>query len=174
MELTHVRCRPQSHCLSSLGAQPWRRPWITANHSSNSVYGPISIAYHLDIHNTRPNRMPLLQEVSSNSWAFDDDYPEGTEAQFEEALEFWRDGNEIKAEELLRSLLLVAPDHINALHHLAMIFASRGLEFEAYLSWREAVRVGMEGIPAEFSWHTGQMHWGHLSNRPFMRAYHAL
>ena len=118
--------------------------------------------------------MPLLQEISINSWAFDNGNPEGAEAQFEEALACWDDGNEDKAEELLRSLLLVAPDHIDALHHLAMIFASRGLELEAYLSWREAVRVGMEGIPTEFSWHTGRMPWGHLSNRPFLRAYHAL
>lgn len=118
--------------------------------------------------------MPFLQEISANSWAFDDDYPEGAEAQFEEALACWDAGNEDKAEELLRSLLLVVPNHIDALHHLAMIFASQGLELEAYLSWREAVRVGMEGIPAEFSWHAGRMLWGYLSNRPFLRAYHAL
>ena len=118
--------------------------------------------------------MPLLQEVSPNSWAFDDDYPDGAEPHFYEALECWDAGNVDKAEELLRSLLLVAPNHIDALHHLAIIFSSQGLELEAYLCWREAVRVGMEGIPTEFSWHTGQMLWGHLSNRPFLRAYHAL
>lgn len=117
---------------------------------------------------------PNLQEVSTNSWAFDDDYPDGADAHFDEALACWDDGDDAKAEELLRSLLLVAPEHIDALHHLALIFASQGLELEAYLAWREAVRVGLEGIPAEFSWHTGQMLWGHLSNRPFMRAYHAL
>lgn len=118
--------------------------------------------------------MPLLQEESANSWAFDNDYPEGTETLFEEALTCWDDGNEEQTEALFKSLLLVVPNHIDALHHLAMLFASQGLELEAYLSVREAVRIGLEGIPAEFSWHTGQMLWGHLDNRPFLRAYYAL
>lgn len=118
--------------------------------------------------------MPTLIEESSNSWVFTHQSPEGTDARLDDALELLEAGQLDEAEEELRHLLLVCPEHIDALHHLGMLFGSRGQNLEAYLCAREAVRIGLAAIPSGFSWLTGRILWGHIENRPFMRAYHAL
>ncbi|MCQ8118503.1 CDC27 family protein [Methylomonas rosea] len=115
-----------------------------------------------------------LIEESPNNWVFRHNLPEGVEDSFDDAVELYEVGNLVEAEETLRKLLLVCPHYIDALHHLSLIFSEDGLELESYLCSREAVRIGLEAIPSNFSWHTGHMNWWELGNRPFMRAYHAL
>jgi tetratricopeptide (TPR) repeat protein len=44
----------------------------------------------------------------------------------------------------------------------------------SYACTREAVRLGLETIPKEFSWLTSLLEWSVLDNRPFLRAYHKL
>lgn len=118
--------------------------------------------------------MTTLVEESPNSWVFDHPSPEGAEARLDEAVRLLDAGKFDHADEELRLLLVVCPDHMDALHHLALLFGSRGKYLESYLCTREAVRIGLDAIPPGFSWLTGRMLWSHLENRPFMRAYHAL
>jgi len=113
-------------------------------------------------------------EESPNSWVFHHNFPEGVEESLDNAIDCFQAGNLDEAEETLRKLLLVCPYYIDALHHLALVFSDFGLELESYLCSREAVRIGLEAIPSQFSWLTSRMLWGHLENRPFMRAYYAL
>lgn len=118
--------------------------------------------------------MLTFDEEFPGSWIFIHEFPEGTEEHFDASLDLFDAGKLRDAEEDLRNLLLVCPDHIDALHHLAQVFEITGRDLEAYLCTREAVRIGIEAIPSRFSWLTGRILWGHLANRPFMRAYHAL
>jgi tetratricopeptide (TPR) repeat protein len=118
--------------------------------------------------------MLTLEENPFSEWIFVHEPPDGTEQQLDECLELFNTGEFQEAEEGLRDLLLVCPDHIDALHHLALVFESTGRDFDAYLCTREAVRIGIEAMPSRFSWLTGRILWGHLANRPFMRAYHSL
>ncbi|MBL1266049.1 tetratricopeptide repeat protein [Methylomonas sp. MS20] len=118
--------------------------------------------------------MIKLIEESPNTWVFRHNLPEGAEDSFDDAVELYTSGNLVEAEETLRKLLFVCPHYIDALHHLALIFSEDELDLEAYLCWREAVRIGLEAIPSNFSWQTSHMNWLELDNRPFMRAYHAL
>lgn len=118
--------------------------------------------------------MPTLVEESPNSWIFLHEAPDGTDARLDNALELLEAGQYDEAEEKLRQLLLVFPEHIDALHHLGLLFGNCGQNLESYLCTREAVRVGLDAIPPSFSWLTGRIRWGHYENRPFMRAYHAL
>lgn len=115
-----------------------------------------------------------LIEILPNTWAFHQDMPDGVEERLNEAVECFEAGDLDEAEEILREVLLVCPHHIDALHHLALIFSDSGLKLESYLCTREAVRIGLEAIPSHFSWLTSRMLWLELENRPFMRAYHAL
>lgn len=113
-------------------------------------------------------------EESPGLWIFRHDYPEGADNELDASLDLLDAGKLASAEQRLRKLLLVCPEHIDALHHLALIFSRTGRELEAFFCCREAVRVGLEAIPRQFSWLTGRMLWGFLENRPFMRAYHFL
>ncbi|MEQ1530105.1 MAG: hypothetical protein ABL925_12375, partial [Methylococcales bacterium] len=111
---------------------------------------------------------------SPNSWVFHHDLPSGAEESLDNAIDCFEAGNIDEAEEILRKVLLVCPYYIDAFHHLALVFSESGLELESYLCSREAARLGLEAIPSPFSWSTSRMLWGHLENRPFMRAYHSL
>ncbi len=115
-----------------------------------------------------------LTEQSSGAWIFVNEYPDGVNERFDEILELFDTSRAAVVEEELKTLLLVCPDHIDALHHLAILFSHTGRNFESYLCLREAARVGLLAIPPQFSWLTGRIEWGYLPNRPFMRAYHAL
>ena len=118
--------------------------------------------------------MPRLIEESPNSWIFHHELPEGSDHSLDVALDQFHIGNLDEAANRLRKLLLVCPEHIDALHHLALIFSKSDLDLESYLCTREAVRFGLEAFPPKFSWLTSQLSWGYIQNRPFMRAYYAL
>lgn len=115
-----------------------------------------------------------LIEKLPNTWVFHQNLPDGVEERLDEAAECYEAGILDEAEEILREVLLVCPYYIDALYHLALVFSDSGLKLESYLCTREAVRIGLEAIPSQFSWLTSRMPWGNLENRPFMRAYHAL
>jgi tetratricopeptide (TPR) repeat protein len=118
--------------------------------------------------------MNSLLEISPNVWVFDGCNPDDSNETFDAALELFDVGNFNEAESKLRGLLLVHPEHIDALHILALLYAQTGRQFESYLCAREAVRIGLDSFPPSFSWLTSRLNWGHLENRPFMRAYHGL
>jgi tetratricopeptide (TPR) repeat protein len=118
--------------------------------------------------------MIAVVEHNAGSWVFQHHPPEGVDEEFNSILEIFDAPYFDQVEADLKALLLVCPEHIDALHHLALIYADTNRPLEAYLCSREAVRIGIEAIPSNFSWLTSQLSWAHLENRPFMRAYHFL
>ena len=55
-----------------------------------------------------------------------------------------------------------------------MWIEKRGDMVTAYAFCQAAVSIGLHAIPPDFHWDRSRMEWGHLENRPFMRAYHNL
>jgi tetratricopeptide (TPR) repeat protein len=118
--------------------------------------------------------MITVLETSPGSWLFEHHLPEGADEQFESVLDLFESNEYLEAEKRIKALLLVCPDHIDALHHLGLLYSYTGRPLEAYLATREAVRIGMDALPPAFSWLTSSLAWGHFENRPFMRACHSL
>lgn len=119
--------------------------------------------------------MLTVIEIEKNEWSFfDSAYNPKIEQQFDDALDTWYSGNFSEAEVSLKEIISVKPYHIDAIHHLGLLFDDTGREFEADLCAKEAAQIGIDALPKTFSWHTARISWGDLSNRPFMRAYHAL
>ena len=119
--------------------------------------------------------MMELIEQFDNEWVFHD--PTITPAiddEFEEALEASRRGDHRAAERIARAIASRCPNHIDAHHHLAMWIEKRGDMVTAYAFCQAAVSIGLHAIPPDFHWDRSRMEWGHLENRPFMRAYHNL
>ena len=118
--------------------------------------------------------MELIEQFD-NEWVFQD--PTITPAiddEFEEALEASRRGDHRAAERIARAIASRCPNHIDAHHHLAMWIEKRGDMVTAYAFCQAAVSIGLHAIPPDFDWDRSRMEWGHLENRPFMRAYHNL
>lgn len=115
--------------------------------------------------------MLTLEQLAPNEWCFRNLASTGElEQDFDRALEDWDAGQIERAESLLRSVVSRCPWHIDAIHHLGLLFEVTDRLFEAQLCARERARVGLKALPPEFSWLTGRMAWGSLDNRPFMRA----
>ncbi len=119
--------------------------------------------------------MIKLQNIGDDEWVFEDSLvASSVHERLDDAIDLWHSGKLNKAERLIKSIIKNNPYYIDAYHHASMIYEESGLDFEAYLCCREAVRIGLSAIPKEFSWTTSKMEWGHLNNRPFLRAYHNL
>ena len=119
--------------------------------------------------------MELVESIHENEWVFQDPtLTEAIESKFDDALEAYDDGRDADAEALARSVVIECPNHIDALHHLGLYCEDRGDAFGSYVFCQAAVAVGLHAIPATFRWESHRIPWGFLSNRPFLRAYHAL
>jgi len=118
--------------------------------------------------------MLTLERLDQKAWRFQSDWPLGADTHLDEALDLMAAGKLGKAEKLLRDVLVVCPDHIDVWHHLALVLDEMGDSLLSYACTREAVRLGLNAIPKEFSWLTSLLEWSVLDNRPFLRAYHTL
>lgn len=120
--------------------------------------------------------MMKLEQIGKDEWAFaDDTIPGELHDQFDAALDAWQDEGKIAvAEKALLGIIVCCPDHIDALHHLALLYQDSARDALAFACWQAAVGVGLRAFPDEFSWQRSRLDWGFLENRPFMRAYHAL
>lgn len=113
--------------------------------------------------------------VDEDEWEFADDLINiSTNQELDEAIDRWHEGNPGFAESILKNIISKNPYHIDAYHHLSLIWEELELDLEAYICCREAVRIGLSVIPNEFSWKSSKLHWMYLDNRPFLRAYHTL
>lgn len=116
-----------------------------------------------------------LQQIDKDVWVFPDDaVPRELDDAFDAALDALQAGNVVIAEKALLNVIARCPNHIDALHHLAILYQQAGQEAVAFAYWQAAVGVGLRAFPEEFSWSRSKLEWGFLENRPFMRAYHAL
>lgn len=114
-----------------------------------------------------------LVEMEKNNWGFEEDSTFTSEIfeRFDQALDTWEKGHDEVAEKMLRAVVAECPHHIDALHHLSLIYREQGRETEAYIYCQAAVSIGLHAIPEKFRWKTARMEWGWWENRPFMRAY---
>lgn len=110
-----------------------------------------------------------------DDWVFDDTkiyFP--AHEKLDSAMDLYHSGEPAQPESELKELIADNPQHIDAFHHLSLVYQGCDLSLEAYLCCREAVRIGISSIPKEFSWRSSKLEWSHLNNRPFLRAYHNL
>lgn len=116
-----------------------------------------------------------LIEPFKNEWVFHDPTVNlEIEEEFDEAVDAARSGDLRSAERMARDIVRRCPNHIDALHHLALWMGELGDTVTSYAFCQAAVSIGLHAIPPEFDWNRSRMEWGHFENRPFMRAYHAL
>ncbi|MBK8102720.1 MAG: hypothetical protein IPK30_05415 [Cellvibrionales bacterium] len=117
----------------------------------------------------------LQVEELDGCWVFIEQ-PSASEddACLDKALDAWHSGQDQLAESLFSKLLAKNPFHIDAMHHLSLLYDAVG-DFEfSYMAAQAAVSIGLQALPPTFQWDTARMEWGSWSNRPFLRAYHHL
>ena len=114
-------------------------------------------------------------DIDKNEWEFADDLIDlSIHDELDQAIDLWHEGKRGSAEFILKKIISKNPYHIDAYHHLSLIWEELELDFEAYLCCRESVKIGLSAMPDEFSWKSSRLHWINLDNRPFLRAYHTL
>jgi tetratricopeptide (TPR) repeat protein len=119
--------------------------------------------------------MLKLSRVAPHEWefAFPDVYNDLMD-QFHSGCEFYEEGNPDEAERAFRAVLAQMPDHLDALHHLALVLSKRDLADQALDLWGQAVRIGHKAFPQGFEAGRDHLEWGWLENRPFLRCLHGL
>lgn len=119
--------------------------------------------------------MYQLEQVGEKEWRFvAPACVQSLMSGLNEALEIWEAGQERTAERMLRGIINRCPNHMDALHHLALIMENYGKNLEAYLMEKEAADMGLEALRGKFDFRSNKLEWGWLENRPFLRAYHGL
>jgi len=69
-------------------------------------------------------------------------------------------------------VLEIKPDHIDALHHLAIVYDAGGNRKRARQLWERGVDIGRSAIPKRFRRGSSKIPWERLENRPFLRCLH--
>ncbi len=116
-----------------------------------------------------------LSRVAPHEWKFV--YPaihDDLMNEFHTGCESYEEGNLDEAEMAFRAVLAQMPDHLDAIHHLAMVLSKRGLLAEARDLWEQTNRIGRKALPQEFKLGRDRLEWGWLENRPFLRCLHGL
>ena len=117
----------------------------------------------------------LLVEELDGCWVFRDTSSSSEEdALFNKAMDAWHDGQDQLAESLFSKVLAGNPFHIDAMHHLSLLYDAVGDSEFAYMAAQAAVSLGLQALPPAFQWDKARLEWGFWGNRPFMRAYHHL
>ncbi len=119
--------------------------------------------------------MLKLSPVTPHEWEFV--YPsiyDDLMDKFDAGCEFYEQGNLDEAERSFKAVLTQMPDHLDAIHHLALVLSQRNLVDQARDLWDQAVRVGRKAFPQDFEPGIDRLEWGWLENRPFLRCLHGL
>jgi len=119
--------------------------------------------------------MLKLSPVGPHAWEFV--YPpiySQLMEEFSRGCETLEEGNLGAAEGIYKSILAQLPDHLDAIHHLAMIRSEQHLVDQARNLWEQSVRIGRKAFPPEFKQNQDRLEWGWLDNRPFLRCLHGL
>jgi len=119
--------------------------------------------------------MLKLSQVAPHEWVFV--YPAiygDLRDQFDAGCESYEEGDLDEAERVCRIVLRQMPDHLDALHHLAMVLSDRSLTDQAHDLWNQAVRIGHKAFPQDFEPGRDRLEWALLENRPFLRCLHGL
>jgi tetratricopeptide (TPR) repeat protein len=119
--------------------------------------------------------MLKLSRVALHEWEFV--YPAVYRAltdEFNAGCELLEQGDLKAAERVFRQVLVRMPDHLDAIHHLAMVLSERDALDPAHDLWDQAVRIGRKAFPRDFKPGRDRLEWGWLENRPFLRCLHGL
>lgn len=119
--------------------------------------------------------MLKLSRVGSQDWEFV--YPKTYSQKMDEfysGCEAFEEGDLLKAESIFKSVLAEMPDHLDAIHHLAMVRSEQDLFDQARDLWEQSVRIGRKAFPPEFEHGRDRLEWGWLDNRPFLRCLQGL
>jgi len=119
--------------------------------------------------------MLKLSRVAPYEWEFA--YPDMYDdlmGEFDAGCELYEEGNLDEAERTFQAVLAQMPDHLDAIHHLALVLSERNLLDEARDLWNQAVRVGHRAFPQDFELGRDRLEWGWLENRPFLRCLRGL
>jgi tetratricopeptide (TPR) repeat protein len=123
---------------------------------------------------TRTGTGLKVEHLGGRLWrfAFPPLYSELSEG-FRKGLELYEAGQLRRAERVLRAILGEMPDHLGALHHLALLKHAQGELSVAATIWEEAVRLGRRAFPAEFDSARDRLEWRWGGNRPYLRCLRA-
>jgi len=119
--------------------------------------------------------MLKLSQVAPHEWEFvwpniyndlRDEFNAGCEAYEADDLD--------KAKKIFQTVLAQMPDHLDAIHHLAIVLSALILVDEARDLWEQAVHIGRKAFPKDFEVRKDRLEWGWLENRPFLRCLHGL
>jgi len=118
--------------------------------------------------------MPLQFEVfdaESGAFAYPDDCYDGLLAEFDGLLDAHESGqlNDTRYVAALDRLLVEAPDFVDVHAHLASHWHRHGKPKKALDAALLGLSVSNRHIPESFN---GRIEWGHLDNRPYLRAMH--
>ncbi len=101
-------------------------------------------------------------------------YVNSLDEQIFDAVDFIDAEEFSKAKDILHSVIDAYPEHIDALHHLAVCLREQGEFKVAFNLWEKAVETGLGCFPKHINLLDMRLEWGWLENRPFLRAYEAL
>ncbi|MCD6359045.1 MAG: tetratricopeptide repeat protein [Dehalococcoidia bacterium] len=119
--------------------------------------------------------MLKLSRVAPHEWVFV--YPnmyDNLMDEFNAGCELYEEGNLGEAKRIFRAVLAQMPDHLDAIHHLALVLSEQSLFDEARDLWEQTVRIGHKAFPQDFEIGGNLLEWGWLRNRPFLRCLHGL
>ncbi len=119
--------------------------------------------------------MLKLARLGPHEWGFEypDIYQE-LKKDFNLGCELFEAGKTDEADIIFKSVLAQMPDHLDAIHHAALVLSRRNLHKEAVNLWAQAVRIGRKAFPQVFKIDKDLLDWGYLHNRPFLRCLHGL
>lgn len=119
--------------------------------------------------------MLKLSRVAPHEWKFvyPDIYDDLMD-EFHRGCDLYEEGNLDEAEGIFQAVLTQMPDHLDAIHHLALVLSDRNLLDRARDLWEQTVRIGRKAFPQDFEIEGDLLEWGWLENRPFLRCLHGL
>ena len=99
--------------------------------------------------------MLKLSQVAPHEWEFT--YPDiyGVLMDlFHAGCEHYAQGNLDEADRVFKTVLARMPDHLDGIHHLALVLSDLSLTDQSLDLWKQAVSIGRQAFPQYF--HTQQ------------------
>ncbi len=120
------------------------------------------------------DNQPLeITNIGDREWIFpDQDTSDEIYELFEAALDLIEELKFGSAKAKLKKMLKLNPDHIDAIHHLAIIENRKKNKDLSRKLWERGVEIGRSAIPKRFKRGSSRIPWSNLDNRPFLRCLH--
>ena len=119
--------------------------------------------------------MLKLKQVGTQEWEFV--HPDGyddTLDMLDKGCDLYRMGAFEQAENIFKGIVENMPDHLDGLHHWALIRDKSGDMAAAKNLWEQAVSMGRKAFPQDFTLGRDLLMWSFIDNRPFLRCMHGL